>query len=271
MVTGNDPILYSEDKGIAIIELNRPEKKNAISYECWQLFDKYFTKVADAKNIRALIITGRYEDVFSAGADVSPTDKIIADMERAFTNRDKEALVKSYIYMQGIFTKLAHLPFPTIAAINGLCYGGGVEMSVACDLRVAKEGARICMSETRLGLIPDLGGTVRLARLVGPGRAKDLIYTTREITPEEGMALGLINRVFPAKGFRGHVLEYVRSIIANAPSALKTVKTIIDSSLGTDETSALSIEREEAALNVLSGEVVEGITALMEKRPPRWE
>lgn len=270
MSASNNPILYSEEGNIALIELNRPAKKNAINYECWQLFDKHFEKLKDTKQIRALIITGRSEDIFSAGADVDPSDKLIADMFQALTNQDKEKLQQGFAYMQGILSKLAHLPFPTIAAINGLCYGGAVELALACDLRVAKESSTICMSETKLGLIPDLGGTIRLSRLVGPGRAKDLIYTAREITPDEGKSMGLINHIFPKESFRRHVMEYVQTITANGPRALQAVKTVIDSTLTMEEENALALEREQASLNVLSGQCIEGISALMQKRPPKW-
>ena len=264
------PLIYSEDKRTAWIEINRPQKKNAIDFECWELFDRYFDAVRSNQHIRALVISGYPADIFSAGVDVTPTDRFIADMFQDLQNRDKGKLVRGFAYIQRILTKLARLSVPTIAAINGTCYSGAAELALACDLRVAKAGSVICFQETRLGLIPDLGGTVRLSRLVGPGRAKDLIFSARKIDAEEAKQLGLVNHVFPEKNFRSNVAEYVGSITANAPMALQAVKEIVDATVSMDEEQALAVERENAASNVLSAQCIEGIAAFLEKRVPNW-
>ena len=270
MAAAGDPILFSEKEGIAFIEINRPDKKNAINSECWKLFDDYFEKLASNDKIRALVIQGRPGDIFSAGFDVNPADPFIGDMFQAIQNGDKEQLVDGFAYIQNIISKLSRLPFPTVAAINGLCYGGGVELVTACDIRVIKAGAVMCLPETRLGLIPDIGGTVRLAKLIGPAKAKELIFTGRNILPEEAKELGLVNHIFPQKEFASRVLEYVNSIIANSPSALKAAKEIVDATPTMDETDALAYERDKAAENLLSGQCIEGIGAFLEKRKPNW-
>jgi enoyl-CoA hydratase/carnithine racemase len=270
MAENEAPLIYREEEAIAFIEINRPEKKNAISFECWKSFESYFDDLRSSQGIRALVITGHSADIFSAGVDVTPSDKFIADMFQGLQNQDKEKLVDGFAYIQSVLTKLAHLRFPTIAAINGICYSGAAELALACDLRVAKEGAVICFQETRLGLIPDLGGTVRLAKLVGPGCAKDLIFSCRKIDAAEAKQLGLVNHVFPKENFRARVTEYVESIAVNGPMALKVVKEIIDSTVSMDENQALVFEREKAASNVLSGQCVEGITSFLEKRAPKW-
>ena len=193
-------------------------------------------------------------------------------MFHALENRDKAKIVEGFGYIQRVLSKLAHLPFPTVAAINGLCYGGAVELAAACDLRVAQEGAVICLQETMLGLIPDLGGTVRLAKLIGPARAKDLIFTARPVLPEEAKELVLVNHVYPKNDFQAHVIEYVNTIAANGPMALQVVKEIIDSTLTMDEPEALAFEREKAAENILSRQCIEGISAFLEKRPSvQWK
>ena len=266
----NDPLIYHEEGEIAFIEINRPEKKNALNYECWQLFDKYCDELIVDNQIRALVITGRPDDIFSAGVDVAPTDPFIAGMFQALQNRDKAKLIEGFADMQAVVSKLAHLPFPTVAAINGLCYSGAVELAAACDIRVIKEGAVICLQETRLGLIPDLGGTVRLAKLIGPARAKELILTARQILPDEAQTLGLVSHIFPAENFKSHVNEYVKRITANGPKALEVVKEICDSTLTMPEDEALEFERKRAAENVLSGQCIEGISAFLEKRSPQW-
>ena len=216
------------------------------------------------------MITGQPENIFSAGLDVTPTDPFIIDMFQALESRDKDKLIEGFAYIQSVMSKLADLPFPTIAAINGLCFSGAVELATACDVRVAKAGAVIGLQETRLGLIPDLGGTVRLSRLIGPGRAKDLIFTARKILPDEAKDLGLVNHIFPAENFNSQVVEYVKSIIANAPGALRAVKEIIDSTPTMAEADALAFERERAAENILSRQCIEGISSFLEKRPPKW-
>ena len=270
MAENDAPLIYREEKEIAFIEINRPEKKNAINFECWKSLGCYFDDLKSNQRIRALVITGHPADIFSAGVDVTPSDKFITGMFQALQNQDKEKLVDGFAHIQSVLTKLARLTFPTIAAINGICYSGAAELALACDLRVAKEGAVICFQETRLGLIPDLGGTVRLAKLVGPGCAKDLIFSARKIVAEEAKQLGLVNHIFPKENFRSRVTEYVESITTNGPMALQVVKEIIDSTIPMDEDQALAFEREKAASNVLSGQCVEGITAFLEKRAPKW-
>ena len=271
MPENKNTLIYREEDRIAFIEINRPEKKNALNWDCWQLLDEYLDKLSIDSDIRALVITGHQGDVFSAGVDVTPTEKFITDMFHALENKDKEKLVKGFAYIQNVLSKLAHLPVPTVAAINGLCYSGAVELAAACDIRVAKENAVICLQETRLGLIPDLGGTVRLARLIGPGCAKDLIFTSRKISAGEAKQLGLINHIFPDEKFMHRVLDYVKQITTNSPSAVCAVKQIINATATVEEDQALKFEREKAADNVLTEQCIEGITAFLEKRNPDWK
>lgn len=271
MSQNKEPLIYRQEGQLAFIEINRPAKKNALNLECWQLLGRYCDQLMDNHQIRALVITGRPADIFSAGVDVTPTDPFIADMFKALQNRDKDKLVKGFAKMQQVVSKLAHLPIPTIAAINGLCYGGAVELASACDIRVAKQGAVICLQEARLGLIPDFGGTVRLTRLVGPAIAKELIMTARKILPDEARTLGLVSHIFPAKKFNSQVTEYVETITANAPKALEAVKEICDSTVTMEEAEALDFERQRAAEVVLNGQCIEGIGAFIEKRAPDWK
>ena len=271
MPPNNDPLIYRQEGEIAFIEINRPQKKNALNSDCWQLLDKYCDQLVAENQIRVLVITGRPADIFSAGVDVNPTDPFIAGMFEAIQNRDKAKIVKGFADMQAVVSKLAHLPIPTIAAINGLCYGGAVELAAACDIRVIKEGAVICLQEAQLGLIPDFGGTVRLARLIGPAKAKELIFTARKILPDEARELGLVSHIFPAEDFLSQVTEYVKSITANGPKALEVVKEICDTTFTMEENQALEFENERAAENILSGQCIEGISAFLEKRAPDWK
>jgi enoyl-CoA hydratase len=264
-------LIYRKEDCIAFIEINRPQKRNALNWDCWQLLNEYLEKTGGDPEIRALVMTGHPENVFSAGVDVTPSDKFITDMFRALEKKDRQKLVEGFGFIQSVLSKLAHLPIPTVAAINGLCYSGALELAVACDLRVAKADAVLCLQETRLGLIPDLGGTVRLAGLIGPGRAKDLIFTAREISAEEAKKLGLINHIFPRGNFMQHVVEYVKKITVNSPGALSAVKQIINATATMEENEALEFEREKAAENVLSQQCLEGIAAFLEKREPKFD
>ena len=267
----HDPLIYRQEGEITFLEINRPDKKNALNYEFWQLLDSYCDRLIDDNQIRVLVITGRSADIFSAGVDVNPDDPFIAGMFKALQNRDKAKLVNGFADMQVVVSKLARLSIPTIAAINGLCYGGAVELAAACDIRVIKEEAVICLQEAQLGLIPDFGGTVRLTRLIGPARAKELIFTARKILPDEARELGLVSHIFPAEDFIGQVTEYVKSITANGPKALEVVKEICDTTFSMAENQALEFETERAAENILSGQCIEGISAVLEKRAPDWK
>lgn len=271
MKNNSGSLLYGQKDGVAFIRLNRPDKKNAINSECWQLFEEYFQDLLSATHIRALVITGATPDIFSAGVDVHPSDPLISRLFTALQDKNRETVLEGIGYMQNILCMLARLPFPTIAAINGLCYSGGLELALACDVRIASHDAVLCFQETRLGLIPDLGGTVRLARLVGPGRAKELIFSARKVKPSEALTLGFLNHVFTKEKFMQQVETYVQRLVSNGPKAIESVKHIIDSAGGMPEVEALALEKEQAAINILSGQCIEGIGAFLEKRAPKWQ
>ena len=270
MSENQNSLIYRKEDNVAFIEINRPEKKNALNHQCWQLFDNYLEKIESSREIRALIITGKGEEMFSAGFDINPSDKFILDMFNALQEKDSRILDEGFVYVQTILSKLAHLPIPTIAAINGACYSGGLELSLACDVRIVKENTMLCFQETRLGLIPDLGGSVRLVRLIGPGKAKYLVFSARKIMPGEAKEMGLINHVFPEKSFMADTMDYVKKITENCPGSLKAVKEIFDETMTMDENAAMAFEREKAVENVLRGDCIEGIGAFLEKRTPKW-
>ena len=270
MNQNSGPLLYDEKNGVVFIRMNRPEMKNAIDSECWHLFEDYFQSLSSRTDVRALVITGADPGVFSAGVDVHPSDPLINGLFTALERGDRKTVLQGIAYMQGVLSMLAGLPFPTIAAINGICYSGGLELSLACDIRIASHDAVLCFRETRLGLIPDLGGTVRLTRLVGPGRAKELIFSARRIDPDEALSLGLLNHVYAREDFIQQIERYTEGIMANGPRAIQCVKQIIDASMDIPQTEALKIETEQAADNLLGGQCIEGISAFLEKRTPDW-
>ncbi len=267
----NRPIVYEERESVAYLYFNRPAKQNAINSECWQILDTHFQDLASRSDIRALVITGTQAGIFSAGVDVNPTDPLIAKLFKALQVNDRQTVLEGITYMQDILSTLADLPFPTIAAINGICYSGGLELGLACDIRIASQSAELCFQEARLGLIPDLGGTVRLARLVGPARAKELIFSARRFDPDQALAMGLVDHIFPAENFVQQVERYVAGLAANSPRALQAVKQIITDSQNLPLDVALKLERDQAAGTILSGQCIEGIGAFLEKREPRWQ
>jgi enoyl-CoA hydratase len=165
--------------------------------------------------------------------------------------------------------KVETLPMPTIAAINGLAYGGGAELTLACDMRVMEKEATLSFSETRLGLMPDLGGTVRLIELLGHGRAMDLMCTARDISAEEGLQLGLINRVAIKGGALQTALDLATKIATNGPLAIREIKSVALAMR--QRQAAMDTETEAAVRCILSDDSVEGIMAFLRKRPPDFK
>jgi len=170
--------------------------------------------------------------------------------------------------LKGTLNALAALPVPTIAALNGVAYSGGAEISLCCDLRVMDASATICLQETRLGMMPDISGTVRLIQLVGRARALDLIYTARAVDSDEALALGLVNRIAPAGTCLQAALELAGDIAGNGPAALAGVKQVALHMDALEQ--ALAVEMDQAVSTILSGQPAEGIGAWMERRPPKF-
>jgi enoyl-CoA hydratase/carnithine racemase len=254
---------------IAVLTLDRPERKNALSHALLEeLRGACATLAADA-GLRAVVLTGAGQ-AFSAGADISPGNPEAARLLEAIEKRDLPALRAFAREMRTVLDGVAALPVPVIAAIEGVAYGGGAELSLACDLRVAAEGSVLCFSETRLGLMPDLGGTVRLRRLCGLGRAKDLIFTARKLSAAEALALGLVERAVPAGQALPMALEIAGEMAARGPTAIRTVKRVLARSEGLPLEEALEVETDGAAEVFLSRDFFEGVQAFFEKRPPRW-
>ncbi|MFH1153103.1 MAG: enoyl-CoA hydratase-related protein [Pseudomonadota bacterium] len=263
--------LNFENKGcIGILEINRPGKKNAVNDLCWKQLEAILDDLEPRGVTRALIITGSGSEIFSAGVDVNPSDPLIAAMFQAIQSRESGVVEDNLARIHALLSRLSNLPVPTIAAFNGDAYSGGLELSLACDIRVARQGAFMAFQETRLGLIPDLGGTIRLSRLLGPGKAKDLIYSCRKISAHEAHAMGLIQHVFPDDDFMDHVLDYAQTLTANSPEAIAAVKTIIDTTWDMDMDQALAVERNRAARTIVTGQCIEGVGAFFENRTPVW-
>ena len=229
-------VLFHIDGHIATITINKPQVLNALSTEVLTDLNHALDEVEKAENIYAVIITGAGEKSFVAGADISE-----------MKDKNKTQAAEYGAFGNKVFLRIENFPCPVIAAVNGFALGGGCELAMACDIRIASETARFAQPETGLGITPGFGGTQRLARLVGAGRAKELIYTCRTIKAEEALAIGLVNKVTKPEALMQETLAMVQTICQKAPFAIKQAKAAINKGLQVSIDKALAIETEEFA------------------------
>ena len=212
-----------------------------------------------ADDVRAVVISGRGERAFSAGSHVGEFEDQAGE-----AGRDRHQLD------QDVWRQLAELPMPTIAAIEGHCLGGGLELALCCDIRIASETAKLGLPEVKLAVIPGSGGTQRLPRVVGATRAKELILTGRVLTASEAEAIGLANRVVPAGGAVAAAQELGTEIAARGPVAVREAKRLIDTALDRDIGAGLEAEFEASERIFATEDMVEGARAFFEKRDPDY-
>ncbi|WP_026695780.1 enoyl-CoA hydratase [Peribacillus kribbensis] len=245
--------------GVAVITLNRAEAANALSREMLRELDRLLDGIEFNPGIRGVILTGSGEKAFCAGADLK---------ERAGMN-DRE--VKETVALIGkVVTKLERLPQPTAAAINGACFGGGLELALACDIRMAADSAKMGLTETSLGIIPGAGGTQRLPRLIGISRAKELIYTARRINAQDALTYGLISYAAPQEDLLDRAMELMLEISKNGPIAVQQAKKAIDLGGQGDLETGLSIEKICYSVTIPTRDRQEGLLAFKEKRQPQY-
>lgn len=245
---------------IAMITLNRPQQANALSLSLLKELHAALGRVKEDRRIRTVIITGAGEKVFCAGADLK---------ERAGMNEEQVRQAVSMI--RSSINMIDSLPQPVIAAINGIALGGGLELSLACDIRIASDTAILGLTETSLAIIPGAGGTQRLPRLIGLGRAKELIYTARRISAEEAYQYGLVEYVVSLAELEQRTIEIAEKIVANGPIAVKMAKRAISQGIETDLQSGLEMEREAYEEVIGTKDRVEGLRAFKEKRKPLYK
>jgi enoyl-CoA hydratase/carnithine racemase len=254
-----EEILVDRRDAFEIWTINGESRRNAISRAMAVALETHLTRVSADRQTRAVVLTGAGEKAFCAGADLKERSGMSEHDVRMFLLRLRETL-----------RKVERSDCVFIAAINGLALGGGTEIALACDLRVAAPGVELGLTEVKLGIIPGGGGTQRLSRLIGPGRAKDLILTGRRVTAEEALTLGLVNRVTAP----GKLLEVsaalAESIVENAPVAVATAKHAIDEGLSLELEAALALEHTQYEKVLATTDRLEGIAAFMEKRKPKY-
>jgi enoyl-CoA hydratase/carnithine racemase len=250
-------LLVNEADGVATLTLNRPQVMNAFNLQMLRALKACVDDMRRRVDMRVLIITGAGEKAFSAGADL----KERRDMD--------EAQVRDYLFtLRRLYAQIEHLNKPVIAAVNGLALGGGTELALACDIRLVAAGASFGLPETRLAIIPGGGGTQRLPRLVGRGKAKELIFTGRRIPADEALAIGLANRVCAPEALLGACRQMADQICQAAPIAIEQAKFAINRGLEVDLDSGLAIEANAYAITIPTEDRREGLAAFREKRKP---
>ncbi len=227
-------VLLEMKDHVAVITINRPKALNALSTEVLSDLNSALAEVCQTKSIYALIITGAGEKSFVAGADIA---------EMKDKNTDEAATYGRF--GNQIFSRIENFRCPVIAAVNGFALGGGCELAMACDIRIAFSNARFAQPETGLGITPGFGGTQRLPRLVGAGIAKELIYSCRQIKADEALAIGLVNKVVEPENLMEEAMKLANRIAANAPIAVANAKKAINDGLQTNMDAGVSIEVKE--------------------------
>jgi enoyl-CoA hydratase/carnithine racemase len=255
-----DPVVLSEERGaVLILTLNRPEVMNAFSFAQLHALGGHIESARFRPEIRVVVITGAGERAFCAGADLK---------ERATMGEMK---VKEFLFTIGsLFNSIESLNKPVIAAVNGVALGGGLELALAADIRLAAEEASLGLTETRLAIIPGAGGTQRLPRLVGGAKAKELIFTGRRIDAGEALAIGLVNHVFPRSELLDASLKMAGMICENGPVAIEQAKYAISHGLQTDLQTGLAIESRAYWVTIPTRDRQEGLAAFREKRKPEY-
>lgn len=251
--------LQGDDAGILLLGLDRPAAKNALGR---QLMDEFRQALVDLRvdpTVRVVVLHSLVPGVFCAGADL----KERAEMSQA----EAGAFVQG---LRSTFTELEDLPMPVIAVLEGAAFGGGLELALAADLRVAGTGAKMGLVETALAIIPGAGGTQRLPRLIGASRAKELIFTARRIDAAAAERLGLVDRVAPAGGALDAALALAREILPNGPVALRMAKQAVSRGLDLDRDAGLAFEQACYAQVIPTKDRLEGLAAFRDKRKPQY-
>ena len=248
-------LLLEVENGIALLTINRPKSLNALNSETLAELNTCLAELENNEEVKVVILTGSGEKSFVAGADISEMVNGTPAEGRKMGLLAKEA-----------FGRLENMPQVTIAAVNGYALGGGCEISMACDIRVASENARFAQPECGLGILPGFGGTQRLPRLVGKGRAKELIFTCDQITAEDAYRMGLVNHVVPQAELIDYCKAMAGRIMKNGPYAVSLAKQAINTGMDTDLDSGLKLEANLFGLSFSTADKKEGMTAFLEKR-----
>jgi len=253
-------LLYEKKGAIAYVTLNRPKVLNALNQRTWENLRTAFEDARDDAQVRGVVLTGAGDKAFIAGADISELSHVTAIEAE-----------KSSTYGQEVLNLVENLGKPVIAAVNGFALGGGCETAMACTIRVATEHAKFGQPEVTLGLIPGGGGTQRLPRLIGKGRALQIILSGEMISAQEAFRIGLVNEVVPAAELITRAEAILKRIFSNAPVAVNYSLEAVNKGMETSQTEGLSLEASLFGLCAGTEDKKEGTQAFLQKRPPQFQ
>lgn len=254
-----EQIQVGTESGVATVTLNRPDRYNALGSLIVQELTGALEDIEGSGEIRVLVLTGAGDKAFCSGVDLKERAEMDAD-ERWSHNRALNAFAE----------RLSRLQIPTIAALNGLAFGGGLEISLACDFRIATEDATFALPEVGIGIVPGAGGTQRLPRLVGPAKAKEMILTGRRVNAEAALEMGLIGKVVPAGSLPEEAKELAGELASNSPLALAYAKAAVDLASETTLEQGLRYETAAARTTLASEDYKIGLAAFAEKQKPEF-
>ncbi|GAB3507486.1 enoyl-CoA hydratase/isomerase family protein [Pseudoxanthomonas daejeonensis] len=254
-----NPVLSRDTDGVRTLTVDRPDKLNALNRQTLQALDDAFASAANDPQVRAVVLTGSGAKAFVAGADIAEMNALTAIEGREFS-----------LLGQRLMRRIERLPKPVVAMVNGYALGGGLELAMACHLRIAADSARLGQPEVNLGLIPGFGGTQRLLRLAGRAAALELCLTGAPVDAVRALQLGLVNRVVPAADLEAETMKLAAQLAAAAPLALRGVldAIVLGGECGLEE--GLQFESAQFALLFASEDMREGTTAFLDKRKPQF-
>ena len=247
-------VLYEQKNDYAIVTINRPKALNALNSDVLKELETVFQSI-DLETVRAVVLTGAGEKSFVAGADIGEMSTLSVEEGEAFGKCGND-----------VFRMIETFPVPVIAAVNGFALGGGNELAMSCDIRICSDNAMFGQPEVGLGITPGFGGTQRLARIINPGKAKELIYTASNIKAPEALSIGLVNAVYPQEELMPAAEKMAAKIARNAPIAVRACKKAINDGLQVGMDEAIVIEEKLFGSCFTTQDQVEGMKAFLEKR-----
>lgn len=254
----DNAILVERRDKVGIITINRPEVRNALDRDAWRLLHGAFAELDNDPSIRVIVVTGAGEKAFVAGADLNSL-KVRTSVETLYGETPT------------IVAAIESAMKPTIAAINGFALGGGLELAMACDIRICSKAAKLGQTEINVGILPGAGGTQRLSRLVGTAKAKEMIFTGKIITAEEAEKIGLVNCVVEPQELMEKTLAMAKDIADKSSVTLQVAKQVVNQGFNTDLATGLTLEKLGQSFIFGTEDRLEGITAFLEKRAPSFK